>query len=120
MYILLTLLCFPFSLSWVDTAASTFGRLWGRLTPPLPPRVPLLGLPFAPRKSMAGFIAGTVTGALVAAGFWGWIGPVGNIDPTWTLGGGVAGTGVLGGWVGLSVVSLVTGLVSGVSEALGE
>ncbi|KAJ3492036.1 hypothetical protein NLI96_g330 [Meripilus lineatus] len=60
-------------LSWADTAASTFGRMFGRYTPPLPRRVPILGIPFAPRKSLAGFIAGSLAGAAVAAGFWGWI-----------------------------------------------
>lgn len=107
------------SLSWADTAASTIGRLWGRYTPPLPARVPILGLPLAPRKSVAGFIAGSITGALITAGFWGWIGPLGNADPMWSLEGGVAGTGVLMGWLGLGLISVVGGIISGVAEALG-
>lgn len=114
-----------FRLSWADTAASTFGRLWGRYTPRLPSRLPLLRLPLAPRKSVAGFIAGSLTGAIIAAGFWGLYGQSGNIEPIWTwegvAGTSVAGaeTGVLAGWVGLGVVSVFSGLVSGVSEALG-
>ena len=113
-------------LSWADTAASTIGRLWGRFTPRLPRRLPLLGLPLAPRKSVAGFIAGSLTGAVIAAGFWGIYGLSGNIQPIWTLEGGVAGTsvgssgsGVLSGWLGLGVVSVFSGIVSGISEALG-
>ena len=115
----LTLCVLAASLSWADTAASTIGRLWGRYTPPLPRRLPILGLPFAQRKSVAGFLAGSLTGALIAVGFWGWLGPLGNADPIWSWEGGVADTGVLAGWAGISIVGLVTGLVSGVSEALG-
>jgi hypothetical protein len=32
------------------------GRLWGSRTPPLPARVPILGLSLALRKSLAGFL----------------------------------------------------------------
>ncbi|KAJ6632214.1 hypothetical protein B0H10DRAFT_2206607 [Mycena sp. CBHHK59/15] len=84
------------SLSWADTAASTVGRLYGPRTRPLPAALPLplpawmpvpafllapalptapttrrLKLPFAPRKSTAGFLAACATGALVALVFWG-------------------------------------------------
>jgi diacylglycerol kinase (CTP) len=113
------------SLSWADTAASTFGRLWGPLTPPLPAR--LLGLPLAPRKSMAGFIAATVTGAAVAAGFWTYIAPIRD-NLTWSWDAGVSSTfsgasveagGVFSEFTGLAVVTLWAGLVSGVAEALG-
>ena len=110
------------SLSWADTAASTIGRLWGRLTPPLPRRLPVLQLPLAPRKSVAGFIAGSLTGAIIVAGFWGFLGLSGNIDPMWTFEQGVAsepGTSSFGGWLGLGLISVVSGLVSGVAEALG-
>ncbi|KAJ8595734.1 hypothetical protein M405DRAFT_758676 [Rhizopogon salebrosus TDB-379] len=111
-------------LSWADTAASTFGRLWGPLTPPLPAR--LLGLPLAPRKSMAGFIAATVTGAAVAAGFWTYIAPIRD-NLTWSWDAGVSSTfsgasveagGVFSEFTGLAVVTLWAGLVSGVAEAL--
>ena len=115
-----------FRLSWADTAASTIGRLWGRYTPRLPSRLPLLRLPLAPRKSVAGFIAGSLTGAIIAAGFWGLFGLYGQFEPVWTWKGGIAGTiagtdggGVLAGWAGLGVLSVFTGLVSGVAEALG-
>ncbi|PWN52554.1 hypothetical protein IE53DRAFT_384997 [Violaceomyces palustris] len=52
-------------LSWCDTCASTFGRGFGKYTPPLPTP------PFASRKSMAGFIAAIVSGSLTAYLFWG-------------------------------------------------
>jgi diacylglycerol kinase (CTP) len=52
-------------LSWCDTAASTFGRLWGHLTP----RV-------RRGKSLAGSIAACVTGVITAAVWWGWLGPL--------------------------------------------
>ncbi|CAK5263275.1 unnamed protein product [Mycena citricolor] len=82
-------------LSWADTAASTIGRMYGPRTAPVPTSASLswlpswiwvpgfllapqvkenttrrLRLPFAPRKSTAGFTAACVTGALVALMFW--------------------------------------------------
>jgi diacylglycerol kinase (CTP) len=133
---------YPNSLSWADTAASTFGRLWGSRTPPLPPRIPILGLPLAPRKSLAGFLAASITGAAIVFSFWSWFVPtVGGAHPAWDLTHGVSGPGVdqstfgqgmkatlrdagfsglpTGGWMGLAVISVVSGLVSGVAEALG-
>ncbi|KAG2033346.1 hypothetical protein BDR03DRAFT_693611 [Suillus americanus] len=112
------------SLSWADTAASTFGRLWGPLTPPLPAR--LLGLPLAPRKSLAGFIAASLTGAAVAAGFWTYFGPMrDNLTWSWDAGvssmfsgGSAEGGKVFSGWAGLAVVTVCAGLFSGVAEAL--
>lgn len=130
------------SLSWADTAASTFGRLWGCHTPPLPSRVPILGLPLAPRKSLAGFLAASITGAAIVFSFWSWLTPaVGGSEPAWDWTNGVSGPGVdhsqvgqsvkavlrdvgvsglpTGGWVGLAVISIVSGLVTGIAEALG-
>lgn len=124
------------SLSWADTAASTVGRLFGSRTPPLPRNIPVLRLPLAPRKSLAGFLAATVTGACIAVGFWGWAAPLrnGGADVSWFWSGGVRststflnqfgyeGTGLAGagGWAGLGAIGLLAGLVSGVAEALGE
>ena len=51
-------------LSWCDTAASTFGRLYGRHTP----RV-------RKGKSLAGSIAACVVGLGAAAFVWGWFAP---------------------------------------------
>ncbi|KAG9046219.1 hypothetical protein FS837_004851 [Tulasnella sp. UAMH 9824] len=113
-------------LSWCDTAASTFGRLYGKYTWPLPRK--FLGLPFAPRKSFAGFAAAVLTGAAVAIGFWGWAVPQwqgysveaadtwGTVSWKWDE---QPGVGIIsGGWTSLALVGAVTGLVSGVAEAL--
>jgi len=116
-------------LSWADTAASTIGRLWGSYTPRLPSRTPVLRLPLAPRKSLAGFIAACVTGACIAVGFWTLLAPIPRRveggDVTWFWDGGVRPTGVdspafggFGGWLGLSLLAVFAGLVSGVAEAL--
>ncbi|KIY49692.1 hypothetical protein FISHEDRAFT_8014, partial [Fistulina hepatica ATCC 64428] len=108
-------------LSWADTAASTFGRLWGAYTPRLPKRTPILRLPLAPRKSLAGFIAAAVTGSLIAFGFWTYVAPV-RSGLTWTWEQGVAssaaGAPIASGWFGILAISLVAGLVSAVAEAL--
>jgi diacylglycerol kinase (CTP) len=113
--------------------------MFGSRTPPLPARVPILRLPFAPRKSLAGFIAATVTGMCITAGFWTVLSPL-RPEPSWSLEHGfsqsiregwlreaVASTGVDvslnwngGGWLGLGIISVVAGVVSGVAEALGQ
>jgi len=122
---LLTLSYNDNSLSWADTAASTIGRLCGSKTPRLPSRLPFLRLPLASRKSLAGFIAATVTGTLIAVGFWGWVAPLrsGPAGFSWVWEGGTSpsssSTGATGSWIGLGVVGVVAGLVSGVAEALG-
>lgn len=51
-------------LSWCDTAASTFGRLYGRYTPRI-----------RRGKSLAGSTAAFLVGAGTAAFFWGWLAP---------------------------------------------
>ncbi|KAF8800119.1 hypothetical protein BYT27DRAFT_7056244, partial [Phlegmacium glaucopus] len=113
-------------LSWADTAASTIGRLYGSSTPKLPSSVPFLRLPLAPRKSLAGFLAASVTGACIAFGFWGWVAGMrnGGRDVVWSWDGGVrslahanGGLGA-GGPLGLSVIAVVAGVISGVAEAL--
>lgn len=56
-------------LSWVDTAASVVGRVYGTEGARLP------SPPFARRKSLAGFVGALVVGTATAAGFWGmWAG----------------------------------------------
>ncbi|KAF2274684.1 uncharacterized protein EI97DRAFT_380934, partial [Westerdykella ornata] len=52
-------------LSWCDTAASTFGRLWGHRT-----------WRVRKGKSLAGTMAACVTGVITASLFWGWLGPL--------------------------------------------
>jgi len=120
-------------LSWADTSASTFGRLWGKKTRALPRT--FLGLPFAPRKSLAGFIAASLTGALTAVAFWGWFAPLVNRpEVSWTWADGFSlssaarvyipdnvdprGSFNFGGWTGLGIISVFAGIVSGVAEAL--
>ncbi|KAF2739660.1 phosphatidate cytidylyltransferase [Polyplosphaeria fusca] len=51
-------------LSWCDTAASTFGRLWGHRT-----------WRVRKGKSLAGSIAACLTGIITAGFFWGWLAP---------------------------------------------
>ncbi|KAI0376403.1 hypothetical protein F5Y04DRAFT_273763 [Hypomontagnella monticulosa] len=51
-------------LSWCDTAASTFGRLWGRYTPRI-----------RRGKSLAGSLAAFLVGVATAGWFWGWLAP---------------------------------------------
>lgn len=51
-------------LSWCDTAASTFGRLYGRYTPRI-----------RRGKSLAGSLAAFFVGVGTAAWFWGWLVP---------------------------------------------
>lgn len=66
------LYCFPkdvgvmavLLLSWCDTAASTFGRLYGRYTPRL-----------RRGKSLAGSSAAFMVGVGTAVYFWGWLAP---------------------------------------------
>lgn len=52
-------------LSWCDTAASTFGRLWGRYT-----------LRIRRGKSLAGSLAALLVGVGTAVMFWGWVAPL--------------------------------------------
>ncbi|WWC65488.1 uncharacterized protein I303_108106 [Kwoniella dejecticola CBS 10117] len=99
------------TLSWSDTTASTIGRLWGKYTKPLPANFPGLKiLKFAPRKSLAGFLAASVTGFLIGISFW-WNGSGGRwivLDvEDW-------GHGYWGLWVTAAVV----GIGGAVVEAL--
>lgn len=76
-------------------------------------------------------------GALIAVGFYRWLGPLRPEELSWTFEDGLRSDSVLsntvrdtfskwgwqgvktGGWVGLSVIGVVAGLVAGVAEALG-
>ncbi|KUI67120.1 CTP-dependent diacylglycerol kinase 1 [Cytospora mali] len=66
------LYCFPkdigvmgvLLLSWCDTAASTFGRMYGRYTPRI-----------RKGKSLAGSTAAFLVGVVTAWSFWGWLAP---------------------------------------------
>ena len=107
-------------LSWCDTAASTFGRLYGRYTP----RV-------RRGKSLAGSVAAAAIGAATAALFWGYVAP-----SYWGLEAGFMFQGTLGlpevaektlvlagrdrgkvgGRLALGLLSVCTGLVASASE----
>ncbi|EEH20093.2 hypothetical protein PABG_02352 [Paracoccidioides brasiliensis Pb03] len=117
-------------LSWCDTAASTFGRLYGRYT------VRLRG-----GKSLAGTLAAWAVGVATAAAFWGYLVPrVGafpddpegsfmfngtlNLIPSFLRGylartgvsAGSAAKTVVTGPVALGIVSMWTGVVAAGSE----
>ncbi|KAI9857491.1 MAG: SWI/SNF complex component snf12 [Trichoglossum hirsutum] len=112
-------------LSWCDTAASTFGRLFGRYTPRI-----------RRGKSLAGSLAACLVGVATAATFWGWLVPsIGSFpaDPpnAFMFTGKLAlpasvrglvgfseGQGILTGTLALWVMSLWTGLVGAASEVV--
>jgi diacylglycerol kinase (CTP) len=112
-------------LSWCDTAASTFGRLYGRYTPRL-----------RPGKSLAGTLAAWFVGVVTAAAFWGWFVPyIGafpndpedafmftgrlNLLPNCIrglLGWEASDSAVITGPLALGVMSVVSGVVAAGSE----
>ncbi|KAI9046766.1 hypothetical protein LZ554_009503 [Drepanopeziza brunnea f. sp. 'monogermtubi'] len=103
-------------LSWCDTAASTFGRAYGRYTPRI-----------RRGKSLAGSLAAFAVGVITAASFWGWLAPrTGPFvdDAHWpfmfqgtlSLGRlGLSQASISGGWA-LGVMSLWTGFIASASE----
>ncbi|KAH8112233.1 hypothetical protein DFH11DRAFT_1608669 [Phellopilus nigrolimitatus] len=115
-------------LSWCDTAASFFGRLYGLHTRPLPQFFTFpftsshIPLPFAQRKSLAGFLAGTATGALIAFGFWGWLAPFGStassLPKVITMFGNMNMNPAVPAVDKLSIVAVTTGLLAGIAEAI--
>jgi len=107
-------------LSWCDTAASTFGRLYGRYTPRI-----------RRGKSVAGSAAAAVVGVLTAGMFYGWAVPRFGYDEDFMFRGTLslpdvikrplglgAGEGIVGGWVALGVVSLWSGIIASASEVV--
>lgn len=91
-------------LSWADTAASVFGRLFGKYTPPLP------SPPFATRKSLAGTIAASSIAGLTATLFWAT--PIAQIGKRRLL----ASEGKNA--IPLPLLCIGSGIVGGVAEAL--
>lgn len=110
-------------LSWCDTAASTFGRLYGRYTPRI-----------RRGKSLAGSAAAFLVGVVTAWGFWGWLAPTIGPMPgdegfmfkgtlslpqaaadAVGLGGGRA---TVSGGVALGLVSLWSGFAAAASEVV--
>jgi diacylglycerol kinase (CTP) len=112
-------------LSWCDTAASTFGRLWGKYTP----RV-------RRGKSLAGSLAAFTVGVVTAGMFWGVLAPLTNgafdegvnsfaFQGTLTLPAFVRDRlsmsmqeATISGPPALAVLSVVSGVVVSVSEAI--
>ena len=112
-------------LSWCDTAASTFGRLWGKYTPRI-----------RRGKSLAGTLAAFAVGVMTAALFWGFIAPNthGTLDEgknsfafqgTLTLPTQIRDQfylsmqeATISGWLAVGLMSVVAGLVVSVSEAI--
>lgn len=109
-------------LSWCDTAASTFGRLYGRYTPRI-----------RRGKSLAGSAAAFLVGVVTAWGFWGWLAP--TIGPMpgdegfmfkGTLGlpravadaVGLGGEATVSGGVALGLMSLWSGFAAAASEVV--
>ena len=110
-------------LSWCDTAASTFGRLYGRYTPRI-----------RRGKSLAGSLAAFLVGVGTAAWFWGWLvptyGPMPG-DETFMFTGSLRLPSILTDAVGLTqaqatvsgglalgIMSIWSGLVASLSEVV--
>lgn len=108
-------------LSWCDTAASTFGRLYGRYTPRI-----------RKGKSVAGSTAAAVVGVVTAGMFWGWALPRYGFDQDFMFRGELRlpdvvkeglgwtgeGQGTVGGWAALGIVSIWSGFVASASEVV--
>jgi diacylglycerol kinase (CTP) len=112
-------------LSWCDTAASTFGRLYGRYT-----------IRLRRGKSLAGSLAAWVVGAGTAVLFWGYFAPRRGSFYNDQAGGFMFqdrlalpvqvtrflgwkdGAGAIGGNLALGVMSVVTGLIASGSELI--
>lgn len=110
-------------LSWCDTAASTFGRLYGRYT-----------IRLRKGKSLAGSLAAFCVGVFVAAFFWGWLAPrtapkINEPANSFMFQerlslpiqmknylGWKSNEGVIHGTPALILMSLVSGLIASVSE----
>ncbi|MCJ1449427.1 MAG: hypothetical protein MMC23_009947 [Stictis urceolatum] len=109
-------------LSWCDTAASTFGRVYGRYTPQV-----------RKGKSLAGSAAAALIGTLTSLVFWGFLVPTrfgfeqsfmfqGSLRlPDYLsdlLGYTAATTPTITGWAALGVISLWSGFVASMSEVV--
>ena len=109
-------------LSWCDTAASTFGRLYGRYTHRL-----------RRGKSLAGSAAAAIVGVAAAGLFYGVMVPQywgfeddfmykGTLSLPEAAKQGLGlmgeGQGIIGGWLALGVISLWSGLVASASEVV--
>ncbi|KAK4154482.1 hypothetical protein C8A00DRAFT_14399 [Chaetomidium leptoderma] len=124
------LYCFPkdvgvmgtLLLSWCDTAASTFGRLYGRYTPRI-----------RRGKSLAGSLAAFIVGVGTSVFFWGWLAPTmgpftgdenfmfkGSLSLPRALVDAVGlepAKATISGGLALGIMSVWSGLVAATSEA---
>ena len=108
-------------LSWCDTAASTFGRLYGQYTPRI-----------RKGKSLAGSAAAALVGVVTAGMFWGWAAPKFGYNEDFMFKGQLSlpaivkeglgwkgeDQGTIGGLAALSIVSLWSGVVASASEVV--
>ncbi|KAM3504841.1 hypothetical protein MY10362_003314 [Beauveria mimosiformis] len=108
-------------LSWCDTAASTFGRLWGRYT-----------IRLRRGKSLAGSLAAFAVGVATSVFFYGWlvptVGPMPGDEgfmfknvlalPAALVGEENRGDWSITGSLALGVLSLVSGVVASASEVV--
>jgi diacylglycerol kinase (CTP) len=112
-------------LSWCDTAASTFGRMYGRYTPRI-----------RRGKSLAGSLAACLVGIATAAWFWGWVAPStpyfpGNDQNPFMFNGSLSlpesaanllglseAQATVGGPLALGILSLWSGFVAAGSEVV--
>ena len=112
-------------LSWCDTAASTFGRAYGRYTPRI-----------RRGKSLAGSLGAFAVGVITAAAFWGYLAPrtgpfpgddkwpfmfTGSLrlpGPLRAIAGLSETQGTIGGGYALGVLSLWTGFIASASEVV--
>ena len=107
-------------LSWCDTAASTFGRLYGRYTPRL-----------RRGKTLAGSAAALAVGVLTAGMFYGWAIPYYGHHMDFLFRGDLSlpeafrkplglskANSTVSGWVALGIVSLWSGIVASASEVV--
>lgn len=110
-------------LSWCDTAASTFGRLYGRYTPRI-----------RRGKSLAGSLAAFLVGVGTAAWFWGWLAPTrgpfpgdehfmftGSLHLPQRLAEAVgltAAEATVSGGIALGIMSVWSGFVAAASEVI--
>ncbi|KAI7865490.1 hypothetical protein BDF14DRAFT_1824181 [Spinellus fusiger] len=85
-------------LSWADPTASICGQLWGKYTPKYG------------KKSLAGTLGATVTGALVTFGF---LGPFASLY-------GTPSYDIHQSGFRLPLLSVYGGIVAGLSEAMGD
>ncbi len=92
-------------LSWADTSASTFGRLYGHLTPKI-----------ARGKSLAGSIAAFITGVIASALLYGYFIP--HFNHVNSIGQIMYDKNHVSSYLSLPILLFLSGLVGSVSEGI--